>query len=47
MAAGFFILLQGLLVGLVAIVAFAMALQHEPNNIHRARAITFLCCCLC
>ncbi|MDX1929330.1 MAG: cation-translocating P-type ATPase [Pirellulaceae bacterium] len=38
---GFSILLQGILVGLVGILAFAMSIQHEPDNIHRARALTF------
>ena len=35
------ILIQGSLVGLVGILAFGMSLQHAPDNVERARAMTF------
>ncbi|MDX1925817.1 MAG: calcium-translocating P-type ATPase, SERCA-type [Pirellulaceae bacterium] len=38
---GFVILLQGFLVGLVGIIAFGMSMQHAPDNVDRARAMTF------
>ncbi len=38
---GFVILIQGFLVGLVGILAFGMSMQHAPDNVDRARAMTF------
>jgi Ca2+-transporting ATPase len=38
---GFVILMQGFLVGFVGIIAFGMSMQHAPDNVDRARAMTF------
>ena len=38
---GFVILIQGILVGLVGILAFGLSMQHTPDNVERARAMTF------